>query len=244
MAVHDSLTRHKRHLLLKEIGGPGLKKLAAAHVTLIGAGALGGPCALYLAAAGVGRITIYDGDVVDLSNLQRQVQFSETEIGQNKAACLARRLRALNSDIEVDGREVMFGRHTPLQGDLVIDATDSFAARFDVNAAARDHGAILVSGAAIGWVGQVGLFSPGQPRAGPCYRCFVPEDPQQEEDCATVGVVGAVTGITGARMALEALKWITGAGTASLGQLWCFDGLTGQSRIVRILPDPECSHCN
>lgn len=243
MANLDHLTRHKRHLLLKEIGGPGLAKLSAAKVTLVGAGALGGPCGLYLAAAGVGQIEVFDGDAVDLSNLQRQVQFSENEIGLNKAQALTDRIRRLNSDIETIAHPMMFGRNTRPTGEIIIDATDQFAARFQVNETASRYGQLLVSGAAIGWTGQVCVFSPGQPELGPCYRCFVPEDPNLDEDCETLGVVGAVTGITGARMALETLKQITGAGADSLGRLWQFDGLSGQSRVVRVRPDPECPHC-
>ncbi|MEL6661632.1 MAG: HesA/MoeB/ThiF family protein [Pseudomonadota bacterium] len=243
MTSADHLTRHKRHLLLKEIGGPGVAKLAAAKVTLIGAGALGGPCALYLAAAGVGQIEVFDGDVVDLSNLQRQVQFSQSEIGANKAEALCARLCALNSDIVTVARPVMFARNTQPAGDILIDATDTFAARFDINGVASEHGSILVSGAAIGWAGQVGVFAPGRPEIGPCYRCLVPEDPDQDEDCETLGVVGAVTGITGARMALEVIKHVTGAGAPGMGHLWRVDGLTGQSRVVRVPADPACPHC-
>lgn len=243
MGDPDHLTRHKRHLLLKEIGGPGLARLAAARVTIVGAGALGGPCALYLAAAGVGTIEIFDGDAVELSNLQRQVQFSEAEIGANKAEALSARLSALNREVVTLPRPVMFARNTRPIGDILIDATDRFSARFEINAAASDHGCLLVSGAAIGWTGQVGIFAPGRPDTGPCYRCLVPEDPQQADDCDTLGVVGAVTGITGARMALESVKLITGAGENAMGRLWHFDGLNGQARFVRIRPDPECSHC-
>lgn len=243
MADADHLIRHKRHLLLKEIGGPGLARLAAAKVTLVGAGALGGPCALYLAAAGVGTIEIFDADSVDLSNLQRQVQFSEAEIGTNKAEALAARLTGLNHEISILPRPVMFARNTRPSGEILIDATDQFSARFEVNEAAADCGCLLVSGAAIGWTGQVGVFAPGRPDIGPCYRCFVPEAPEQAEDCDTLGVVGAVTGITGARMALETVKLITDAGESAMGMLWHFDGLTGKARNLRIRPDPECLYC-
>jgi len=244
MADLDHLTRHKRHLLLKEIGGPGLAKLSAAKLTIVGAGALGGPCALYLAAAGVGQIEIFDGDTVDLSNLQRQVQFNETEIGANKAETLAARLTALNGEVVTLPRPVMFARNTRPIGDILIDATDRFSARFDINDVAVEQAVDLVSGAAIGWTGQVAVYSPGRPQLGPCYRCLVPEDPGQADDCETLGVVGAVTGITGARMALEAIKLITGAGSGRPGQLWHFDALSGQSRIVQIHPDPDCSVCS
>lgn len=244
MSSFDRLERHKRHILLKEIGGPGVAKLAAAEVTLIGAGALGGPCALYLAAAGVGKITLYDDDAVDLSNLQRQIQFTEDEIGQPKAGTLAARLKRQNSDILVTSIPRRFTRDTPLSGDVVVDATDSFAARYDINAAAARAGLTLVSGAAIGWQGQLAVFSPGKPEIGPCYRCLVPEAPEQADDCSSLGVVGAVTGMVGARMALETIRLLTGAGPSPIGWLWTFDGLTSRDRRLRIPADPECPICS
>lgn len=244
MSSFDRLERHKRHILLKEIGGPGLAKLAGAKVTLIGAGALGGPCALYLAAAGVGHIKIYDDDQVDLSNLQRQVQFTEAEIGALKAESLAARLRQNNSDIQVTAIPERFHAGTDLDGDVVVDATDTFTARYAINEAAARAKIRLVSGAATGWQGQLGVFTPGQPAIGPCYRCLVPEPPEQAEDCSTLGVVGAVTGIVGARMALETLRLLTGAGPSPIGWFWTFDGLTGTGRRMRVHPDPECDVCS
>ena len=244
MSSFDRLERHKRHILLKEIGGPGLARLDRSHVTLIGAGALGGPCALYLAAAGVGKITIWDDDRVDLSNLQRQVQFSEADIGALKAETLAARLRQNNSDIEIVAVADRFESGASLEGDLVVDATDTFAARYDINATAAAEKRLLVSGAAIGWQGQLGVFSPGQPEAGPCYRCLVSEPPEQADDCSTLGVVGAVTGMVGARMALDALRVLTGAGSSPIGWFWAFNGLTGESRRLRVRPDPACPVCS
>ena len=244
MSSYDRLERHKRHILLKEIGGPGLAKLARAHVTLLGGGALGGPCALYLAAAGVGQITIHDDDRVDLSNLQRQVQFTEAEIGALKAETLAARLRRNNSDIQVTAIASRFHAETALEGDVVVDATDSFEARYAINQAAARARIRLVSGAATGWQGQLGVFAPGQPEIGPCYRCLVPDPPAQAEDCSTLGVVGAVTGMVGARMALETLRLLTGAGPDPTGWFWTFDGLTGTGRRLRIHPDPECAVCS
>ncbi|MEN0079075.1 MAG: HesA/MoeB/ThiF family protein [Pseudomonadota bacterium] len=238
------LERHARHILLKEIGGPGLAKLSAAQVTLVGAGGIGGPCAQYLAAAGVGDIEIFDGDRVELSNLQRQVHFDEGDLGANKAEALARRLSRLNSDIRVTGRPAMFARGPPARGSILIDGTDRFEARFDINAAAADQGASLVSGAAIGWVGQVSVFTPAPGRAGPCYRCFVPDLPPEAEDCTRQGVVGPVVGIVGARLALETVKLITGAGLAGVGRLWSFDGLSGDARTSRLSRDPGCPHCH
>ena len=240
----QDLERHRRHILLKEIGGPGLQKLQAAHVAIIGAGALGGPCALYLAAAGCGRIDIHDDDAVDLSNLQRQVQFDADDIGLGKAARLASRLNALDPSLSVRAIDRRFEAGDRPEGDLIIDATDNFETRFALNALAHESGRCLVSGAATGWSGQVGVFASGAEAGAPCYRCFVPEMPGDGEDCSTIGVVGAITGIVGARMALEALKLIVAAGTPLIGRLWVFDGLAGEGRTVRLRPDPECPVCS
>ncbi|MEL6386773.1 MAG: HesA/MoeB/ThiF family protein [Pseudomonadota bacterium] len=238
------LDRHKRHLLLKEIGGPGVRKLKAASVTIVGAGALGGPCALYLAAAGVGRITLVDDDVVERSNLQRQVQYTEADIGEPKAVSLARRLGEINGSVIAvpETRRFAAGEHLP--GDILIDGTDNFDARFALNVLAHQSGRHLVSGAALGWQGQVSVFASGVESGSPCYRCLVPETPPDAETCESLGVVGAVCGMVGTRMALEALKLITGAGKPLIGTLWILDGLTGRTRLVTLRQDPACQDCN
>ncbi|MGB6230191.1 MAG: HesA/MoeB/ThiF family protein [Litorimonas sp.] len=238
------IDRYARHLVLKEIGGPGQNALLEARIALVGAGGLGGPAALYLAAAGVGRITLIDDDAVSLSNLQRQIQFETDDIGRSKAEVLAARLGGINPDVTVEAlaeRLDAENAQTLLAGhDLIFDGTDSFATRFTVNEAALALGIPLLSGAVGRFDAQVGLF--GAP--GPCYRCFVPELPPQEETCAEVGVVGALTGIAGSVMALEAVKWITGAGETLAGRLWVHDGLTGESRTVRLARDPACVACS
>ncbi|NBC20072.1 MAG: molybdopterin biosynthesis protein MoeB [Alphaproteobacteria bacterium] len=239
----DLLDRHRRHIMLKEIGGPGLARLRDAHVTLVGAGALGGPCALYLAAAGCGHITLYDDDRVERSNLQRQVQFTEADIGAGKATRLRDRLLALDPSLDIVARPRRFTQGLDLEGDILIDATDNFETRFALNEHAHKTARKLVSGAATGWSGQVGIFASGCIEGAPCYRCFVPQTPLLEEDCAGFGVVGAVTGMVGSRMALEALKLITGAGEALIGRLWLFDGLSGEGRVVRLRQDPDCPVC-
>lgn len=237
------LERHRRHILLKEIGGPGLQKLRDANVAIVGAGALGGPCALYLAAAGCGRIDIHDDDTVDLSNLQRQVQFDEADIGSSKAIRLAARLDALDPSLTVRAVERRFQPGDNPEGDIIIDATDNFETRFALNRLAHKTRRYLVSGAATGWAGQVSVFASGREENAPCYQCFVPSLPAREDDCNTLGVVGAITGIVGARMALEALKLLTGAGAPLIGRLWVLDGLTGESRLARLRPDPDCPVC-
>ena len=239
----DQIERHKRHILLKEIGGPGLTKLRDAKVSIIGAGALGGPCALYLAAAGVGEIEIWDDDIVDRSNLQRQIQFADVDIGQSKARLLSERVVALNPDVSAVARETRFCEATIASGDILIDATDNFETRFLLNQVAHDKARYLVSGAASRWSGQVAVYASGVRPDAPCYRCFVPELPPEAEACDEVGVVGAVTGMVGTNMALEALKLIVGSGEALIGRLLIIDGLRGENRVLRLRPNPDCSVC-
>lgn len=234
--------RYARHLVLREIGGPGQQALKAASVLVVGAGGLGAPAALYLAAAGVGRIVLADPDVVDLSNLQRQVIYAEADIGAPKAAAAARRLLALNPHIVVEPMQVRLdeanARDLVLGVDLVLDGTDDFATRFCVNAASLAEGKTLVSGAIGRWTGQVAVFA-----GRPCYRCLVPEIPPEAETCSAVGVVGALAGVIGSMMALEAVKLITGAGEALTGRLLLYDALAAETRTVRIGADPGCEAC-
>ena len=239
----NHLERHKRHILLKEIGGPGVQKLGQARVSIVGAGALGGPCALYLAAAGVGEIEIWDDDVVDRSNLQRQVQFAESDIGQSKAEILSARVAALNPDVSVRIQETRFQASEAAAGDILIDATDNYETRFMLNEVAHKTKRYLVSGAASRWSGQVSVYASGVLPDTPCYRCFVPETPPDAEACDEVGVVGALTGMVGTRMALETVKLITGAGTPLIGRLLLIDGLSGESRILKLRPNPDCPVC-
>ncbi|MDG1826044.1 MAG: HesA/MoeB/ThiF family protein [Henriciella sp.] len=240
----DDIDRHKRHILLKEIGGPGVQKLRNASVSIIGAGALGGPCALYLAAAGVGQIEIWDDDVVDRSNLQRQIQFADSDIGKPKAELLAQRLVGLNPSVAVSAKTARFDGAAALPGNILIDATDNFETRFELNQLAHRSGRYLVSGAASRWSGQVSVYASGVDRAAPCYRCFVPELPPEAEACDEVGVVGALTGQVGSQMALEAVKLITGAGQALIGRLQIIDGLSGVTRVVKLRPNPDCHVCS
>jgi molybdopterin-synthase adenylyltransferase len=239
----NELDRHRRHILLKEIGGPGVQKLKAASVSIIGAGALGGPCAMYLAAAGVGRIEIWDDDRVDRSNLQRQIQFGETDDGALKAETLAARLGAMHPGIRISAVPRRFAEGDAPAGDILIDATDNFPSRFALNALAHATRRPLVSGAASGWTGQVGVFASGVAAGAPCYRCWVPEAPPAAEGCDEIGVAGPVTGMTGSAMALEALKLITGAGTPLIGRLLLIDGLAGTARTVSLRRDPQCPVC-
>ncbi|MDP1630104.1 MAG: HesA/MoeB/ThiF family protein [Caulobacter sp.] len=234
--------RYARHLVLREVGGPGQQRLKAASVLMVGAGGLGAPASLYLAAAGVGRIGLADPDTVALSNLQRQVIYATSDVGESKTAATARRLAALNPEISIETHPVAVTAENAAEivsgYDLVLDGTDDFATRFAVSDACVATGRTLVSGAIARWTGQVGVF-PGKP----CYRCLVPDVPPDAETCVSVGVVGALGGVIGAMMALETVKIITGAGEPLTGRLLIYDGLAGETRTVRIGADPDCPTC-
>jgi molybdopterin/thiamine biosynthesis adenylyltransferase len=249
----EELERYQRHILLKEIGGPGQQRLKAAHVAMIGAGGLGAPAALYLAAAGVGRLTLIDPDKASLSNLQRQILYRSDDVGKSKTARAAAALTALNPNVQIAPREerldVVNAERLLAGADLILDGCDDFATRFAVNAAAHALGAPLISGAVGRWDGQLATFKSGLTRGRPvgerlpCYKCFVPEAPPDAEPCSLVGVVGALTGVIGSMMALEAIKEITRAGDSLAGRILLYDGLAGVARNVRLPPDPECSVC-
>ena len=239
----DQIERHKRHILLKEIGGPGVHKLLSARVSIVGAGALGGPCAMYLAAAGVGEIELWDADRVERSNLQRQIQFSEADTGRGKVDALAGRLEAVFPEGRVVRQAARWGETKPLSGDILVDASDNFKTRFALNRVAHASGRYLVSGAALRWDGQVSVFASGVVRKAPCYQCFVPEMPPEAEACEDVGVVGPVTGIVASHMALNVLKLLTGAGQPLIGKLLLLDGLGGRERVVTLNQDTDCPVC-
>ena len=238
----DEVERYARHLVLREMGGPGQQKLKAAKVLIIGAGGLGGPAALYLAAAGIGTLGLVDADHVSLSNLQRQILFSTQDVGASKTDRGVEHLAALNPQIQLvshpfaltaENAEDLIGQY-----DLVLDGVDDFAVRFLINAACLATGKTLVSGAIGRWTGQVAVFS-GQP----CYRCLVPDIPPQAETCSAVGVIGALAGIIGSMMALEAIKQIIGAGEGLTSRLFVYDGLSAEARTVKLSADPDCPAC-
>ncbi len=238
------LERHTRHILLKEIGGPGVQKLRAASLSIIGAGALGGPCALYLAAAGVGQIEIWDDDTVERSNLQRQIQFGDADTGALKAEQLATRLRAIDPALSITAVPRRFVPGAAPGGGILIDASDNFGTRFALNQLAHRTHRALVSGAASGWTGQVSIFASGVNAGAPCYQCWVPEPPPAAEACDEVGVAGPVTGLTGSAMALEAVKLITGAGKPLIGRILLIDGLAATTRTIDLRRDLQCPICN
>jgi molybdopterin/thiamine biosynthesis adenylyltransferase len=239
----EEVDRYARHLVLREIGGAGQQALRAAHVLIVGAGGLGAPAALYLAAAGVGRIGLVDPDSVALSNLQRQILYAGADVGRAKVEAAAERLAGLNDNVDIEpiGARLTADNAAELVRpfDLVLDGTDDFATRFAVNAACLAEGKPLVSGAIGRWTGQVGVFA-GQP----CYRCLVPEIPPEAETCASVGVIGALAGVIGAMMALETIKLITQAGESLTGRLLIYDALAAETRTVRVGADPACPECS
>lgn len=238
----DEVERYARHLVLAEIGGPGQQKLQAARVLIVGAGGVGGPAALYLAAAGVGTLGLIDPDTVALSNLQRQILFTGDDIDRAKVQAGADRLTALNPHVRIETHaEPLTAENAAalIAGyDVVLDGTDDFHTRFAVNAACVAAGVPLVSGALGRWSGQVGVFA-----GKPCYQCLVPETPPDAETCSRVGVVGALAGVIGAMAALETIKLITGAGEPLTGRLMLYEGLSATARTVKITADPECPVC-
>ncbi|MTD98681.1 molybdopterin-synthase adenylyltransferase MoeB [Paracoccus sp. YIM 132242] len=240
------LDRYARHLVLREIGGPGQMRLREARVLVVGAGGLGAPVCLYLAAAGVGRITLADADTVGLSNLQRQVIFRSDQRGEGKAQAAAGAMRALNPQVAVTPlpRRIT-GADADLiaQHDLVLDGTDSFAARDAINRACVAARVPLIAGAIAQWEGQVTLYDPAH--GGPCLACLFPTAPAPglAPPCAEAGVIGPLPGVVGSLMALEAIKQLTGAGQGLRGRMLIFDGLHGESRMIGTARRPDCPVC-
>lgn len=249
MSLSDAeLDRYARQLVMKELGGAGQLRLKASRIALVGLGGLGAPAALYLAAAGIGSLTLIDDDHVSLDNLQRQILYTVADIGQPKAKAAAQRLAALNPHVALHPQPVRLGADTAtalLRGhDLVLDGSDSFSTRLAVNAAAVALGLPLVSGALGSLDGQCALFAghlPGQP----CYQCFTgPARDQPGRSCADQGVLGPLAGLVGSLMALEALRALAGIGTPAAGQLWLLDALSGRQRRVTVQKDPACPVCS
>lgn len=241
------IDRHARHILLKEIGGPGQARLGAARVVVIGAGGLGNPAALYLAVAGIGQITLVDPDTVSLDNLQRQVLFCTDDVGRRKVDAARDALTALDPAVRIETvAENADAANLPAlleDADLVLDGCDDFATRMAVNDAAIAARIPLVSGAVGRWDGQVSTFAPHLGSHAPCYRCLVPDIPPDAQGCDVTGIVGAITGIVGTLMALEAIKLITGAGEPLVGRVQIVDGLSGGLRTVKLARDPACPAC-
>ena len=240
-----SLLRYSRQIMLPQLGIEGQQRLCDSRALIIGLGGLGSPAAMYLAAAGVGALTLVDDDHVDLSNLQRQIIHNTARIGMPKTASAQLALHELNPQIEVAVRaERLHG--TALEravdaADVVVDCSDNFATRFALSDACQASRTPLVSGAAIRWDGQISVFT-GQ-AGGPCYRCLYPEDGEEDLRCSENGVVAPLVGIIGAMQALEAIKLITAVGEPLNGRLLVLDGLHMQWRELRLRADPACPVC-
>ena len=243
----DELDRYARHIVLREVGGAGQLKLKAARVAVIGAGGIGSPCLLYLAAAGVGSLTIIDDDAVALSNLQRQVLHGTADVGRAKTASAADALARLNPHVAVAGQRVRLDAANAgalLAGhDVVVDGSDSFATRLAVADAAHDLRIPLVSAAVGPFDGQLSVFR-GWEAGLPCYRCLVGDAPVRDDtSCADQGVLGALTGVIGSLAALEALREIVGFGETLAGRLLLYDALAARMRTLALPKDPGCRAC-
>ncbi|MGQ7247683.1 HesA/MoeB/ThiF family protein [Halomonas sp. V046] len=243
----EALLRYSRQIMLGQVDIDGQQRLLDGRALIVGAGGLGSPVALYLAAAGVGRLTIADADVVEISNLQRQIAHGDADLGANKAASAA----ASVTDVNPHCRVTVIERHldqkalaeAASQADVVLDCTDRFSSRYAINTACLAAGVPLVSGAAIRFSGQLAVFDP-RDETSPCYACLYPPDDQGDEalSCAESGVIAPLVGVIGSFQALEAIKLLSGAGSPHRG-LATFDGLSGEWRHYRLRRDPECSAC-
>ncbi len=243
------IRRYARHILLREVGGTGQAKLKAARVLIVGAGGLGSPLALYLAAAGVGTIGIVDPDVLELSNLQRQVAHTTGRLGTAKADSAAEAMRAINPEVVVETHRLRLesGNAAALIAayDLICDGTDNFETRFLLADACVAGRRTLISAAVLRFEGQLSTFKPHLDPDGPCYRCLYPAPPPpgMVPSCSEAGVLGAVTGVMGTLQATEVLKEIIGIGDSLSGWLLVWDALGATFRKVRLRKDPECPTC-
>jgi molybdopterin/thiamine biosynthesis adenylyltransferase len=239
--------RYSRHLLLNEFGEEAQERLLAAHALVIGAGGLGSAALLYLASSGMGRITVCDGDKVDLTNLQRQVVHRQESVGRPKAASAAQTLRSINPEIRVEPLEERAGPERLMAlargADVVLDCSDNFATRHAINRACVAARKPLVSGAGIRFDGQVAVFDLRHAGA-PCYNCLFAEDAEAEDvRCAVMGVFAPLVGVVGTLQAMEAIKLVAGVGETLAGRLLIFDALSSRWHEVRLARDPHCRVC-
>jgi adenylyltransferase/sulfurtransferase len=243
------LDRYARHIVLKEIGGEGQRRLLSSHALTVGAGGIGAPAIQYLIAAGVGRLTVVDDDRVGLDNLQRQILFGTGDVGRLKVEAAAEAADRLNPDVAFRGIEARLTAANAAtllaDADVVIDGSDNFATRLAVSDWATEARVPLVSAAIGQFQAQVGTFR-GWAADEPCYRCFVGDafDAEDCDTCSELGVLGAMCGIAGSLAALEAIRAIVGFGERPAGRLHVFDGLVPAMRTLRIVKDPACSACS
>lgn len=244
----EQLLRYSRHILLDEIGIEGQQAMLDAHVLIIGAGGLGSPAALYLAASGVGTITLVDHDHVDLTNLQRQIAHTTSRVGQAKVQSAAQAMHAINPDVQVhcvqQRADAALLDQLVAQATVVLDCCDNYRTRHLVNAACVRHRVPLVAGAIIRFDGQITVFDPRQ-STSPCYAClFSPEESFEEVQCSVMGVFAPLVGVVGAMQAAEALKLIAGIGESLAGKLLILDGKSMEWSRMRTSRNPECTVCH
>ncbi len=242
----EQLLRYSRQIMLPEMDIDGQQKLIDATVLIVGMGGLGCPAAMYLAAAGVGHLIIADDDVVELTNLQRQVAHSQSMIGEPKVVSAQQTLLGLNPDLKITALQKRLEgtglSEAVSQADLVVDACDNFTTRFAINAACIEHGKPLVSGAAIRMEGQVAVFDSRSPTS-PCYQCLYSQGDDEDASCSENGVMAPLVGIIGAVQAMEAIKLLTGIGESLIGRLLLLDASTLQWREMRLPRDSSCGAC-
>lgn len=244
----QALLRYSRQIMLPDVDMTGQEALAGAHVLIVGLGGLGSPAAFYLAAAGVGTLTLADDDQVDLTNLQRQILHGTEDVGAPKTDSARQKLAALNPEPVVHTLEQRLEgdalHEAVAAADVVLDGTDNFATRFAVNAACVATGTPLVAGAAIRMEGQLGVFRPD--RGGACYACLFPPatmDDATRESCSETGILGPVVGVIGSMQALEALRVLTGFGEAADGRFMAWDAAANTWQRLRVARDPNCPVC-
>ena len=244
----EELERYARHIVLREVGGPGQAKLKRARVLVVGAGGLGSPVILYLAAAGVGTIGIADFDTVSLSNLQRQIAHRTADVGRAKTESAGDAAAAINPNVRIVAHNKKLTAKNALeiigQYDIVADGSDNFATRFLINDACYFAKKTLVSAAVTEFDGQLATFKAHEDGC-PCYRCIFPEPPPvgAAPNCSETGVLGAAAGVMGTLQALEVIKEVTGIGESMAGRLLIYEALATRFRTVRVKPDPECALC-
>ena len=243
----EQLLRYSRQIMLPQVDIAGQQKLLTAKVLIIGAGGLGSPAAMYLAAAGVGQITIYDDDQVDLSNLQRQIAHGTSDIGLDKVISTLNAIKNINPEVKVLAHKARLQDEQLFEevrkADVVLDCSDNFGTRFAINQACVEKQTALVSGAAIRFEGQISVFTPGQNNS-PCYNCLYQSDGEELQNCARNGVIAPITGIVGSIQALEAMKLLMNIGESLTGRLLLLDGLTLEWQTLRLKKNPSCPTCS
>ena len=247
MNMNDQqLLRYSRQIMLPQVDIAGQQKLLNAKILIVGAGGLGSPAAMYLAAAGVGQITIYDDDQVDLTNLQRQIAHGTTDIGLDKVISTLNTLENINPEVRVIAKKARLKdellRNEVKAADVVLDCSDNFSTRFAINQACVVEKTALVSGAAIRFEGQISVFTPGTDDS-PCYNCLYQSEGEELQNCARNGVIAPITGIVGSIQALEAMKLIMAIGENLTGRLLLLDGLSMEWQTLRLKKNPACPTC-